>query len=53
MKHININASTGGGGVGVGMIDIEALEGKWEVKLNEVAARIDGMAVFEGGRWFW
>ena len=52
MKHLNINASTGGGGVGVGMIDIEALEGKWEVKLNEVAAQIDGMDVFTGGRWF-
>ena len=52
MKHLEINAGTGGGRVGVGMTDIEAFEDKWEGKLNEVAALIDGMDVFAGGSWF-
>ena len=29
-----------------------AIEDKWEGQLNKVAARIDGMGVFAGGRWF-
>ena len=52
MKQIDINAVTGGGGVGVGMPALAAFKEKWEGKLNEVASRIDGMAVFAGGRWF-
>ena len=53
MKHLDINAVIGGGGVGIGMSELEALEDRWEGKLNEVAAQIDGMAVLAGGRWFW
>ena len=52
MKHLEVNAGTGGGGLGIGMSEISALEDKWEGKLNEVAAMIDGMAVFSGGKWF-
>ena len=52
MKHIDINSCTGGGGVGVGMPELAAFEDKWEGQLNEVAYRIDGMAVFSGGRQF-
>lgn len=29
-----------------------ALEGKWEGQISEVAALMDRMAVFVGGRWF-
>ena len=52
MKHLDINSSTGGGGVGVGITDLEAFMDKWKGKLNEVAARIHGMYMFAGGRWF-
>ena len=52
MKHLEINSGIGGGGVGIGMSEIAALEDKWEGTLNEFAARIDGMDVFSGGRWF-
>ena len=34
------------------MSKIAALEDKCEGQLNEVAARIDGMAVIAVGRWF-
>ena len=50
MKHFDINVSTGGGGVVVGMPELAELKGKWEGHLNEDAARIDGMAMFAGGR---
>ena len=53
MKNLDINTGTGGGGVGIGMSEIAAVEDKWRGHLNEVAARIYGMAVFTGGRWFW
>ena len=52
MKHLEINARTGGGGVDEGITYLEASEDKWQEQLNEVADRIDGMAVFAGGRWF-
>ena len=52
MKHLEINSGIGGGGVGIGMSEIAALEDKWERQINEVAARIDGMDMFAGGRWF-
>ena len=52
MKHLEVNAGTGGGGLGIGMSEISALEDKWEGQLNKVAARIDGMDVFAGGTWF-
>ena len=32
--------------------DIKMLEIIWDTQLREVAARVDGMAVFWGGRWF-
>ena len=41
MEHLKINSSTLGG--------VTEFEDKWEGKLNEVAARIEGMAVFSGG----
>ena len=53
MKHLDINTGTGVGGVGIWMSEIAALEDRWEGKLNEVAARNNGMDVFAGGRWFW
>ena len=44
---------------GVGLInhmggneDIKMLEIIWDTQLREVAARVDGMAVFVGGIWF-
>ena len=50
MKHLETNNVTGYGGVGVGMPELAELKGKWEGHLNEDAARIDGMAMFAGGR---
>ena len=35
------------------MDDLAAFKDKWEGQLNEVADRIDGVALFAGGRWFW
>ena len=32
--------------------EINMLENKWDAQLREVADRVDGMAVFSGGRWF-
>ena len=52
MKHIEINAGTGGEELVVGMPELAASEDKWEVHLNEVADCISGVAVFAGGRWF-
>ena len=52
MKHLKINAGARGGGVGVWMPKIDALEDKWEIKMNEVADQIYGMDVFTGGRRF-
>ena len=52
MKHLDINAVTGGLGVGVWMPDLAAFEDNWKAQLNEVAARIYGMSVFAGGKWF-
>ena len=49
MKHLKINSSTGGGVMCVGIPKLAEFEDKWEGKLNEVAARIEGMAVFSGG----
>ena len=39
------------GGQSVGGDILEQLERKWYSQLREVAERIDGMAVFAGGRW--
>ena len=50
MKHLDINNRTVVGGVDIGMSKIAALHDKWEVELNEVAARIYGMAFFPDGR---
>ena len=40
--------------VEVEYVELQWLEGQgWEVKLNEVAARIDGIDVLAGGTGFW
>ena len=52
MKHLDINASARGGGLGIYISEITEIGDKLEGQLNEVAARIDGMDVFAGGRWF-
>ena len=53
MKHLEINGGTVSGGVEIDMSEIAALEDKIKGQLNEVTARINGMTVFKGGRWFW
>ena len=52
MEYMEIDSGTGGGVVWIEMSNIAALEAMWEGKLNEVTARIDGVAVLPGGRWF-
>ena len=52
MKHMAINDSKVGVGVGIWMSELATLEDKWEGKLNEVAAQIDGMDVLQEGGGF-
>ena len=53
MKHLEINSVKEGGVVWIDISKIAVLEDKWEGQLNAFAARIDGVAVLEGGVWFW
>ena len=52
MKHIELNTGIVAVGHTAGTSEITALEIKWERKMREVAALIDGIYVFSGGRWF-
>ena len=52
MTHIELNTGTLGVGHTAVTSEITKLENKWEGQLREVTARIDGTAVFTGGRWF-
>ena len=51
LKHLEINAGTGGGVVRVGITYLEEFYNRWKGQQNKVAACIDGMDVFKKRRW--
>ena len=52
MRNLEVSSRGGSNNDMGGKQEIKSLEIKWNSQLREVASRVDGMAVFVGGRWF-